>query len=100
MMTQEDERKRIARDLHDHFGQKLTALRLRMAGSKRESTAIRKFETNLRISKTLANDLDSDVSFLAWELRPATIDELGLETTLDNFVDEWSQQFEVPRSST
>ena len=95
MITQEDERKRIARDLHDHFGQKLTALRLRMAGFKAGIDGDPEIRNEFEDLETLANDLDSDVSFLAWELRPATIDELGLETTLDNFVDEWSQQFEV-----
>ncbi|MFL6468036.1 MAG: PAS domain-containing sensor histidine kinase [Pyrinomonadaceae bacterium] len=95
MMTQEDERKRIARDLHDQFGQKLTALRLRMAGLKAEIGEDSELRDRLERLEILANDLDSDVSFLAWELRPATIDELGLETTLDNFIDEWSQQFEI-----
>jgi PAS domain S-box-containing protein len=95
MITQEDERKRIARDLHDQLGQKLTALRLRMASLKAEIEQNEKLQSRLDLLEELANDIDSDVSFLASELRPATIDELGLETTLENFIKEWSRQFDV-----
>src|SRR5436190_14729498 len=64
MITQEDERKRIARDLHDHFGQKLTALRLRMAGFKAGIDGDPEIRNEFEDLETLANDLDSDVSFL------------------------------------
>jgi len=36
------------------------------------------------------------VDFLAWELRPASLDELGLAVALANFVQEWSKHFDTP----
>jgi PAS domain S-box-containing protein len=95
MITQEDERKRISRDLHDHLGQKLTALRLRVEVLKNEVDRNEKLQEEIHLLETLAKDIDDEVDFLAWELRPAAIDELGLEAALDKFVNEWSKHFGI-----
>lgn len=95
MITQEDERKRISRDLHDHLGQKLTALRLRVEVLKNEVERNEKLQEHIQLLEKLARDIDDEVDFLAWELRPASIDELGLEAALSKFVNEWSRHFGV-----
>ena len=95
MITQEDERKRISRDLHDHLGQKLTALRLRVELLKSEVERNEKLQETIHLLEQLAKDIDNEVDFLAWELRPAAIDELGLEAALDHFINEWSQHFGI-----
>jgi len=95
MITQEDERKRISRDLHDHLGQKLTALRLRVEVLKNEVEQNEKLQEEIHLLEKLAKDIDDEVDFLAWELRPAAIDELGLEAALDKFVNEWSKHFGI-----
>jgi PAS domain S-box-containing protein len=92
--TQEDERKRISRDLHDHLGQKLTALNLNLELLKQKCENAELGEIVQKVHE-LAKDVDSELDFLAWELRPATIDELGLEATLKNFVEEFSRHFNV-----
>jgi PAS domain S-box-containing protein len=91
MITQEDERKRISRDLHDHLGQKLTALRLRMEIMSHELEEQPELKQKFLQVQEMAKEIDAEVDFLAWELRPAAIDELGLEVTLQNFIDEWSR---------
>ncbi|HUR96720.1 MAG TPA: PAS domain-containing sensor histidine kinase [Pyrinomonadaceae bacterium] len=96
MITQEDERKRISRDLHDHLGQKLTALRLRVELIKGEVADNQALHDQVAYLQQLAKDIDSEVDFLAWELRPAAIDELGLEIALNNFIQEWSRHFAIP----
>jgi two-component system CheB/CheR fusion protein len=88
--TQEDERRRIARDMHDHLGQQLTALRLQLESLRKncgEEEMCRQIE---EVQKS-AERLDYDVDFLAWELRPAALDDLGLRVTLSDFIKEWSQ---------
>ena len=93
--TQEDERKRISRDLHDHIGQKLTALSLHLELVKQrcdDAELCRLIEH----AQERAKEVDSELDFLAWELRPASIDELGLETALKNFANEFSRHFKVP----
>ena len=96
MITQEDERKRISRDLHDHLGQKLTALRLRIEILNSAVEQNGPFVEHLQKVQQLAKEIDADLDFLAWELRPAAIDELGLEVALANFIDEWSAHFGIP----
>ena len=91
MITQEDERKRISRDLHDHLGQKLTALRLRIQILRNNLKQNGDMQQKLLEVQEMAEEIDSEVDFLAWELRPAAIDELGLEVTLESFIEEWSR---------
>lgn len=89
VVTQEDERRRIARDIHDHLGQQLTSLRLKLE-SVRKSCNVKKLCGEIEDAQKVAEQLDRDVDFLAWELRPAALDDLGLRVTLANFVKEWS----------
>jgi two-component system CheB/CheR fusion protein len=86
--AQEDERRRIARDLHDHLGQQLTALKLKLEATGK---VCEDAEVSGRIDEmsAIAKQIDADVDFLAWELRPAALDDLGLLTALENYLKEW-----------
>jgi signal transduction histidine kinase len=86
--AQEDERRRIARDLHDHLGQQLTALRLALERHQVKSDAAARADLDEALG--LTRQIGKDVDFLAWELRPAALDELGLAAALPHFVNEWS----------
>ena len=88
--TQEDERRRIARDLHDELGQQLTALRLKLK-SAREMCDDAPVCKQIDETQQIAERLDADVSFLARELRPGSIDKQGLTGALAAFVKEWSK---------
>jgi signal transduction histidine kinase len=88
--AQEDERKRIARDLHDELGQQLTALRLQLE-SARKICEDEEVCSKIDEIQLLAKRIDNDVDFLAWELRPAVLDDLGLTVALDNYIKEWSR---------
>lgn len=87
---QEQERRRIARDLHDELGQQLTALRLNL-GNARDLAKGNSVAELIDTTQKLAENLDADIGFLAWELRPATLDHAGLSTTLSAYVREWSR---------
>jgi PAS domain S-box-containing protein len=93
--TQEDERKRISRDIHDHLGQELTALRLRLAAMSSTAGDDPVLHEHLTELRELTEQIDSTVDFLAWELRPNAVTEVGLIESLHNFVDEWARQFKV-----
>jgi two-component system, chemotaxis family, CheB/CheR fusion protein len=88
--TQEDERRRIAREIHDHIGQQLTVLRLKLEQTKKMCDDD-KICAELDTLEEITTRLDSEVDFLAWELRPASLDDLGLRVSLENFVREWSR---------
>jgi two-component system sensor histidine kinase UhpB len=97
MSAQEEERRRIARDIHDDLGQQLTALRLRLEllaqaplhpGSS--------FSEQLALANRLAADLDRHLDFFTSRLHPAALDDLGIVAALDQFVRQWSATFGVP----
>jgi len=90
---QEAERLRIARELHDSLGQTLTLLQLGLdelgpalpAGEKNRLTALRQ----------LAQGVGSEVNRLAWEIRPTALDDLGLQTAIQHFVETWSERLNL-----
>jgi signal transduction histidine kinase len=89
--AQEDQRARIARDLHDQLGQQLTALRLALEQAARHES--NPAADDLARALSVAAALNSEVDFLAWELRPAVLDDLGLAAALPKFVREWSAHY-------
>ncbi len=88
--AQELERKRLARDLHDELGQQFTALRLNLERAKQmcDDEAVCAVIDKIQ---TVAKRIDDGVDFIAWELRPAVLDDLGLYAALDKYVREWSR---------
>ncbi len=81
--VQEEERSRIARDLHDHVGQLLTGLNLGL------SAAIEKpSQEKLLELKDLASTILQDVRRISRDLRPALLDELGLAAAIKRFARE------------
>ena len=94
--AEETERGRISRELHDRLGQDLTALKLGLqaVGKHRPCPpALRRSVTNL---KELTDSLMRDMHRLAWELRPAVLDDFGLELALRRYADEWATLSGVP----
>lgn len=94
--AQEVERRRIARDMHDHLGQQLTALNLNISNLK-ESRVLDPllFEPVVAI-QSIAHQLDSDVDFLIWKLRPVILDDLGLAPAIESLTNNWSKQTGIP----
>jgi PAS domain S-box-containing protein len=93
---QEDERKRISRDIHDHLGQEMTALSLQLQLLKEQFGKDAELTGQIEKAQEMAQGIDSTIDFLAWELRPAALEEIGLEAAIRNFIREWSRQFKIP----
>jgi signal transduction histidine kinase len=91
---QEEERHRIARDLHDNIGQQVTGLRLKLDAIELVVQDSSVLHERLAEAQTLAQGLDRALDFIASELRPAALD-LGLATALEQFANEWSRTFGV-----
>ena len=96
VFAQEEERARIAREMHDQFGQQLTVLKLKLDALKKDCVN----ETNLcdqvETLQALAQQLDADVDSLVWEMRPMALDDLGLEAALTSYVQNWSTHLGIP----
>lgn len=92
---QEDERRRIARDIHDQLGQATTALRLNLESLRKQCEKYDDLCEEIDKTQKIAQRLDAEVDFLIWEIRPAVLDELGLKAALANFINEWSQHHNI-----
>lgn len=91
--VQEDERRRIARDLHDHLGQQLTALRMNLEVFRLQSGLDEARLQQLERTQQLAEELDRSIDFLIWQLRPPALGGEGLATALEELVNSWSERF-------
>ncbi len=89
--SREEERKRIAREIHDEFGQACTALRIDLSLlSRRISARQKKLRDKAQSAIRIVDDLIQSMRRMASDLRPSTLDDLGLPAAI-----EWqAQQFE------
>jgi PAS domain S-box-containing protein len=92
--VQEEERRRIARDIHDQLGQQITALRMTLEATSITDSGPAQ-QDHLYRSMQLAEELDRSIDFLAWDLRPAALDHLGLPAALQQLVSGWSDRFSI-----
>ena len=81
METQEGERRRIARELHDQTGQALTALKMNLEAIR---TSSEDHPTNLKVveSVDIVDGLLEQIRNLALDLHPAVLDDFGLPAAL------------------
>jgi signal transduction histidine kinase len=93
--AQEDERRRIARDVHDQLGQQMTAVRINLEELQLRTDIDMPCAESVERTMRLAEELDHSIDFLAWELRPAALDHLGLPAALARLVGGWSERFQV-----
>jgi PAS domain S-box-containing protein len=94
--AQEEERRRIARDLHDHLGQQMTALQLQVAALGRTGPDDPVWQQRFHDTQAYLNQLDRDLDFFTWELRPAAIYDLGLAPALTDYVTAFAKNYEIP----
>jgi PAS domain S-box-containing protein len=92
VFAQEDERRRIAREMHDQFGEQLTTLSRRIERLKDAAQGRQEMAAPIEALEDSARQLDRDVEQLVWELRPTALDDLGLRAALDNYVGTWSER--------
>jgi signal transduction histidine kinase len=78
--TQEEERKNLSRELHDHIAQVLTGLRMELGRIERASAAA---GPAVAECKALVDDMFRTVRNLALGLRPSMLDDFGLQAALE-----------------
>jgi signal transduction histidine kinase len=92
---QEEERRRIARELHDQTSQRLTSV-LMTLGVLAESESLE--ETRAHVSELRAEVVQTleEVHDLALELRPRLLDDLGLAAALRQYLGEFRDRYRIP----
>lgn len=80
----EDERRRVAREIHDELGAALTAIKVSLGlFARNETTSPRKLASSARAAQKLVDGAMDTVQRICGELRPRMLDDLGLADAMD-----------------
>ncbi len=90
--AQEDERRRVARELHDSVGQLLSALSLAVASVRDAEPLTSKTLARLDVVQKVTDELGRTMHDLAVRLRPTALDDFGLKVALQSLINEWSDR--------
>lgn len=86
---QEDERKRVSRELHDGLGQSLIAIKMRLESLDEEDDKA-KIVSTIEITKTFVSSTIDDVRRMSNNLMPSSLAEFGIVTAIGSLVDQSS----------
>jgi PAS domain S-box-containing protein len=95
--VQEEERRAIARELHDRVGQNLSALKLNLAMLENQPSQdpVQQSDARLQDSLHLVEETTKLVRDLLTELRPAVLDDYGLKAALQAYIDEFAPRYNI-----
>jgi PAS domain S-box-containing protein len=94
VQAREDERRRIARELHDELGQRLTALKMELSSLGAEGAgSVRADRIDAMLE--MVDDTVATVRRIATELRPLMLDDLGLNAAIEWLTGSWSRRMGV-----
>lgn len=89
LVVQEDERRRISRELHDDINQRLAMLAVEVETlEQRVSSSPEQTGRALRAIQDRVVELSDDVRHLAYQFHPSVLDDLGLPVALQRLVDD------------
>jgi signal transduction histidine kinase len=95
--TQEEERKNLSRELHDHVAQVLTGLRMELGRIERISAPLdARIGPLVAECKRLVDNMFHTVRDLALGLRPSMLDDFGLQAALEWHVRDFMSRYELP----
>ena len=93
VQAQEEERKRVARELHDQLGQSLSTTLLTIESHCGNCTARTEHCNGLRQN---IRGLIDEVRQMAWDVRPSILDDYGLDLALARYAEEMSKRLPYP----
>jgi signal transduction histidine kinase len=93
--AQEDERRRVARELHDQLGQYFSTMLLGLDAVNKAWKHNDKADQRIGELKTITSAMSREVHQLSWELRPTALDDIGLEAAIANYLEKWSERFNL-----
>lgn len=94
MTVQEEERKRIARELHDETSHSISSILLGLKVLQ-EASSEEKRENEINRLRDLAHQTLEEVHELAWQLRPSILDKFGLKVALERYIEEFQKKYAV-----
>jgi PAS domain S-box-containing protein len=96
LQTQDEERRRIARELHDGVGQLLAALKMNSSSVTKERTKLSAAaRQSLDENATLIEQASQEIRTMSHLLHPPLLDEVGLESALRWYTDGFAQRSKI-----
>src|ERR1700730_12720640 len=95
LRLQYEERRRIARELHDSVGQTLAALSMNLAAIGADVERLAKTATTISDCTALVNDMSTDIRTISYLLHPPLLDEAGLSSALTWYVRGFSERSKI-----
>ena len=95
LRLQDEERRRIARELHDSVGQTLAALSMNLSAVAGEIERLTKTAGLVADSVTLVNDMSTDIRTISYLLHPPLLDEAGLSSALIWYIKGFSERSKI-----
>lgn len=89
--AQEDERGRLARELHDGAGQMLTSLLVRLKTLEKRDAPVA-FYDDLKATQGLVSETIEQIRDLSYRLRPAALEQFGLAVALETLVKDMAEE--------
>ncbi len=89
LAIQEDERQRLSQELHDEFGQSLTAIKVMAVTAAHQKADTRKISISIT---EVCDHLMTVVRSMMQQLHPLVLTELGLKATLEDLVNHWAER--------
>ena len=95
--VQEEERRALARELHDRAGQTLAALNINLTIMKNQLSedVLERVGSRLKDSLHLVNETIALVRDVMADLRPTELDDYGLEVAIRSYLDQYSSRYET-----
>lgn len=95
LAIQEDERRRLAQELHDELGQSISAIKaLAVSIRERAEPHIPAAATSASTIADVSTEIYAQVRRMMADLRPVVLDEFGLVAALQNMIDDWNARHE------
>jgi signal transduction histidine kinase len=92
LQSQDDERRRIARELHDSVGQLLAGVTMNLSAARAEIDRLSKTATCLADSEAMIQEMGKEVRTISYLLHPPLLDEAGLSSAVRWYIDGFAQR--------
>lgn len=92
---QDEERRRLARDLHDGVGQLLAALSMNLASISNDLDRLSKTANTVADSSALVSDMTRDIRTISHLLHPPLLDEVGLRPALQVYIEGFAERSKI-----
>lgn len=93
--AQDEERRRIARDLHDSTGQSLVALGMLLSSARKKAESDPELARKLEESEQITRGVSSELRTTSYLLHPPLLDEMGLNAALRGYIEGFQERSKI-----